>query len=136
MQIIVLPGNQMVNLNLDQPHAIISINDDENSEWPLCINSLCKGYERFYFHDIDVVQDGLTLFSEFQADDIVSFVNNIKQYVSTIVVHCTMGRSRSPAVAAAISYYLNGKGSEQIFFDHYTPNRKVFSTLLNGFMMQ
>ena len=65
------------------------------------------------------------------AKQILNAVEKYKDSVEEIIVHCDAGFSRSPAVAAALSLWLNGDDSE--FFDrnHYCPNTWVYRKLLN-----
>lgn len=68
-------------------------------------------------------------FSERQAEEIAGFVAQHKDEVGTIICQCEMGQSRSAAVAAAISEWLNGDGIRFFADDRYSPNLYVFRTL-------
>lgn len=72
------------------------------------------------------------LFSQEMADSICDFVEKHKDNVSTIIVHCEAGHSRSPAIAAALCQYFDDVVESQ-FFDQsrYRLNMLVYSTLLN-----
>ena len=48
--------------------------------------------------------------------------------ITTLIVHCAAGVSRSPAVAAAISQYLYGDNGN--FFETQVPNKYVYEVLL------
>ena len=81
---------------------------------------------RLCFDDIEVPRLGRKLFSEEDADKVIDFLDKIEGKVDHVVVHCTHGLSRSPAIARYISqrYDLsNGFGNHQTF------NRFVFRTL-------
>jgi len=45
------------------------------------------------------------------------------------MVHCEAGMSRSPAVGAAISKLR--WDDDQVFFDKYTPNMRVYRHIMN-----
>lgn len=52
--------------------------------------------------------------------------------VDQLIIHCNMGVSRSPAVAAAIKKALTGSDDE--FFDgKFVPNMVVYYTVLKAF---
>ncbi len=70
----------------------------------------------------------IVLMNEGHARAIRKFVEQWREMAETIVVHCEQGMSRSPAVAAAISKFLDGDGSQ--FFDEYVPNRYVYDLMI------
>lgn len=60
-------------------------------------------------------------------EDFARFRNKIK----SLAIHCNMGQSRSPAVAAALNDCFSlGNSSEDFFSGGYTPNRLVYRTLI------
>lgn len=95
-------------------------------------NPLIKHVEFCQFDDIDspIPIQYFVPISEDDAKRIVDAVEKYKDEVEEIVVHCDAGYSRSPAVAAAISLWLNGTDDE--FFNplKYCPNRQVYRTVL------
>ena len=66
------------------------------------------------------------------AQKIVRAVEQWKDKVEQIVVHCDAGYSRSSAVAAALALALNGRGADDEFFvkGNYCPNMHVYNTML------
>jgi len=62
----------------------------------------------FYFSDVD--SDSDYFIEDEEAIKILSFVKENIDIVDEIVVHCQYGQGRSPAVASAISDYLNIEG--------------------------
>jgi hypothetical protein len=69
---------------------------------------------------------GRRLFTEADADLVLDFLDKAEGKVDHVVVHCTHGQSRSPAIARYISKrydFSNGFGT------HPTFNRHVFKTL-------
>ena len=85
------------------------------------------------------------LFSSADAQAIAAFVKTAKaRGIATVVVHCDMGKSRSSAIAAALSLYYNGtvqpfvKGKRYhpvgrpYSFETYTPNPRVFRLMVDA----
>lgn len=70
------------------------------------------------------------LFCQGQAQQIIDFVDRWWGNVDWILVHCEAGRSRSPAIAAAIDYIWNGREASLPYFQQYDPNHFVFKTML------
>jgi len=67
------------------------------------------------------------------AEKVVKFVNEQKDKVQRLIVHCEAGQSRSAGVAAAILKYLTGSDT-QIYDDpKYTPNSTCYREVLNKF---
>lgn len=71
----------------------------------------------------------IKLFDESYAEKILEFVNNYKNDVELIVVHCEVGISRSAGVASALSLIFNG--TDQYYFDNYVPNMLCYRKILN-----
>ena len=91
------------------------------------------GYNSFniFEDDPNCLPFNLTPMEDKDAKQILNAVEKYKDSVEEIIVHCDAGFSRSPAVAVALSLWLNGDDSE--FFDrnHYCPNTWVYRKLLN-----
>jgi predicted protein tyrosine phosphatase len=115
------------------PHVIISITSTREDVAALRANEHCRGILRLSFLDADENSEpmvGGELFSLEQARQIWSFVGRHQGEVQRILVHCDMGISRSPAVAAALALVLNGNGDEFLLADQYVPNSLVYRLLL------
>jgi len=87
---------------------------------------------RLQFHDLDRIHPKLnevTYFSHRHAREIVDFV--LCHMSDNIVVHCEVGVSRSPAIAAAISQFFGMPPWS--WFRQYVPNMMVFAILMNEF---
>jgi predicted protein tyrosine phosphatase len=117
-------------LGIQVPHIVISITNFKSEPADIPDNENCRGILRLSFPDRDVPpKDGPNdLFSEDDARKVWKFVLD-NMDVQMIVVHCTMGASRSPGMAAAISKVFLGDDEE--FFKKYAPNRHVFRTMLD-----
>jgi predicted protein tyrosine phosphatase len=97
-------------------HVIISINGpDDDAPAAVKRNSYTKGVLVLHFDDLDeevgpsfrrVYGRDVVLFNEEHAAHIHRFVKDAD--VDNIIVHCHMGVSRSAAVGAALSVWLNG----------------------------
>jgi hypothetical protein len=68
------------------------------------------------------------LFSKENARSILDFVD--AHYIDTLLVHCEAGKSRSPAIAAAVAHIKLGEGAEKVWFDNYNLNRFVYNVIL------
>jgi len=81
---------------------------------------------RLVFDDGEVPFFNRRLFTEEDADKVIDFLDKVEGEVDHVVVHCTHGQSRSPAIARYITqrYDLsNGFGKHPTFSHH------VFKTL-------
>ena len=133
-----------------EPHIIISINTPGDPAADLIMNCYTLDTQVLFFHDLDQapgeafrkVYGRPTLFGEKHAAEIHKFVakNIAKGAVKSIVVHCDMGISRSAAVGAALSKWLNGTDEGFFGYGKYprrfstrclAPNMLVYRTLLN-----
>lgn len=133
MQIIVLPKTQAAQFTSDKPWACISIGTTAQDIPTISTVNLVDRLI-LCFHDLNKLPDGVdisevNLFSRDQAQKIWQFVDQIYTQIDTLLVHCIVGISRSPAVAAAISkIFVNNNDS--IYFKKYIPNMLVYRTLL------
>lgn len=91
--------------------------------------------EFFHFDDIDkeYFSRGLNSISDDDAKRIVATVQEWKDKVDTIYIHCDAGVSRSAGVAAAISMALTGE--DDYFFTSYlyVPNILCYRKVLAAF---
>jgi predicted protein tyrosine phosphatase len=142
---------EKVSGTLEMPHAIISIGepkrckDERLNKAEFADNEHRKGvlYLQFYDLDMSSIEDadvlreiqkeyGHGLMTDDRANQILDFVEGIKDEVELIVCHCEAGVSRSSAVAAAVLRILTGSDNE-IFNDRrYIPNRFVYRKILNA----
>jgi protein-tyrosine phosphatase len=65
-----------------------------------------------------------------QADEIWQFVEQHREQVGAVVVHCEAGVSRSPTVAAALCKGMGG--DDRRFFRRYQPNMHVYRLMLEA----
>ncbi|MCP3685193.1 MAG: hypothetical protein GY861_21220 [bacterium] len=117
---------------IDEPHILIRMGGSCFEDWRCTIpdNEQRLDVLEVETDDIDKETDDLILFTAGQANEIISFVNKYEERISCVVIHCYAGECRSPAVAAALSYMLNGDDS-WIFSDtQYKPNMHIYRTMM------
>lgn len=130
------------------PHIIVSINCPGEEPARIRTSRATLGRVNLFFWDLDKVPedyDGThvrahgsdTTFTLKEADlcqptDAVKIVDLVEAHpeAKEILIHCTAGKSRSAAVAAALEKVLNG--SDAPIFDNkrYTPNMRVYRMVL------
>jgi len=111
--------------------AAISISSHPD-EWPELSDNHRVGLLQLAFMDVSNPTRVSEVISHGQAEQILDFVDTLWDEVETFLIHCDAGRSRSPAVAAAIAYTRLGGGWDQYFFDNYTPNMLVYWSILKA----
>lgn len=111
---------------------IISINDTRHNT-PLYDNPKIKDVLILEFDDITLeeheLEGCLKLFNKTDAIKIKEFVDNYKNSVNSIVVHCTAGISRSGSVGCCLARYLNGEDDYLLKTGKYIPNERVYFEL-------
>lgn len=75
----------------------------------------------------------LILFCSDHAKIILNFVEFYKNKVDLIAVNCEAGISRSSGISAALSFILNGSGSDMFYFNNYIPNMLVYKKILDTY---
>jgi hypothetical protein len=135
--------------NLNPKNAILISLDCCNHEYAELINNFINrdGIVDFISVSIDdiPVSDGVSeedmikdyqinypqmhFMNEEDADLIVAFVNSYKNKVKQIYLQCSMGISRSPSIAAALSAWLN-QSAEPIFNTPYYSIKRTYYHLI------
>lgn len=111
----------------ETPWAVISIkNHDQIDNVFDCPN--LKHALWMAFDDADHLIEGMVIFTMPMAKQIWDFVESLEG-IDTLVIHCNMGFSRSPAVAAAIDKVRIGDDST--YFEKKSPNRRVYRAMLH-----
>lgn len=130
IDVIVIPKNKLKDYITDKNYIIISTTTDDT---PAVVNVSEDKVIRFTFEDIGRDDKG-RIFSKEDAFAIKNFVSSHLDNLEQIVCSCDAGISRSPAIAAAISYWLNG--TDKPIWDNpiYRPNSFVYTTLLYTLM--
>ena len=89
---------------------------------------------RLCFDDADNRTFWQNLMTQEQADAICAFVLRYAREIDTLIIHCTQGVSRSPAVAAGILGGLR-QDESQIWEDPgYRPNPLVYRLVREAFL--
>jgi len=109
----------------DRPWAAISITSGH--EHPVLSETNRVGLLRLVFDDITQPETPRS-FTPALAAEILDFVANVWDKVEVLLIHCDVGLSRSPAVAAALSRIYYGDDGPWLEFDF--PNRLVYEVLV------
>lgn len=130
------------------PHIIVSINCPGEEPARIRTNRATLGRANLFFWDLDRVPedyDGThvrahgndTTFTLKEEDlcqpaDAVKIIDLVEAHpeAKEILVHCTAGKSRSAAVAAALHKVLNGSDAEIFDNKRYSPNMRVYRMVL------
>lgn len=136
-EIVVLPKRAIPDIDTPLNWAMISVVTQEGY-WPEYNEKNCKKVLRLAFHDADPANPHNPhqateeqLFTKQRANLILDFVDEVKNQIDMLVVHCEAGVSRSPAIAAVIAKILFDDDSA-FFKPPFTPNMHVYRTLLNA----
>ena len=136
MKIKVLPRCELVDLikdnHIDEPGIVISILSTDEKDIFLPTNNKVVDALILSFDDVEGYCTNCTPINEVQAYKIIDFVKRNMNKVDLIYVSCAGGYSRSPAVAAALSLWLNGSDEEYFDGKRYCPNMLVYRTMLNS----
>lgn len=136
MKIKVLPWCELVDLikdsRIDEPCIVIVIWSTDEKDIFLPTNSKVVDALILSFDDVEGYCTNCTPINEVQAYKIVDFVKRNMNKVDLIYLSCAGGYSRSPAVAAALSLWLNGSDEEYFDGKKYCPNMLVYRTMINS----
>lgn len=119
------------------PFAVISV-ATYAGEWPKITDINRVALLQLSFADRDMIKETTPevvakydLFRPEQAKQIIDFVGENWDKVEAFLIHCEAGISRSPAIAAAITKIAGGE--DGYYFKHYSPNRYVYTTILESY---
>ena len=109
----------------DRPWAAIQIS--HRNDFPVLHGENRAGLLQLVFEDTEEA-DTPDSFTPAQATEILDFVATMWDKVAVFLIHCEVGLSRSPAVAAALCriYY----GHDGRWFDSIFPNQLVYRLLV------
>ena len=116
-------------LVIDEPYMVVSIDSPGKDVPPLAESPLRVGVLRVLFNDIRRPKEGRLLFTRDHARKILDFVDAHLPQAQAILVHCTGGLFRSPAVSAALSSILQGE--ERFFEAFHDRNPHVYETMMS-----
>lgn len=128
-EIIVLSKTDAKNFRCDHPWAAISI-ATYPGDLPVLSEENCLGLLQLAFRDTTNTNHE-NHFTQREAKAVLDFVEEYWDRIEVLLVHCEAGLSRSPGVAAAISYIKEGRGSDKKYFEgKYWANYLVYKTIL------
>jgi predicted protein tyrosine phosphatase len=132
MKFYIFAQREIENQPISDKKLVISITDTRGEM--AVINCKPENLLRLVFHDIDRKgNDKYILFNNTHACELLAFINErILNGYNAIITHCGAGLSRSPAVAAALSYLLTGE-DRRIITEYRLFNRRVYSTIIREF---
>jgi predicted protein tyrosine phosphatase len=123
----------------DVPHVVVSINCPGEEPAKFESNELTLGRVNLFFWDLDAVPaEGMasTVPEEHlcQPEDAQKIVDLLDAHpeAERVIVHCTAGKSRSAAVAAALMKSIEGDDSPIFNNPRYKPNMRVYRMVLNA----
>lgn len=129
-----------------EPHVIVSINCPGETPARIRNNQARLGRVDLFFWDLDRVPESGTVRyagNEYptsaileehlcQPKDAMSIVDLVEAHpeAESVLIHCTAGKSRSAAVAAALHKVINGSDAPIFDDKRYTPNMRVYRMVL------
>lgn len=122
--------------SLTDTYVIISIQDSHTKGFGFQFteNKFCKGVLTLLFDDIITEVTGAVLFDDDMAGRIIDFINQYKNKVDTLLIHCYAGQSRSKAVGAFAVDMLGGNSSD--YFNNGCPNQYIYDVLESSWIRQ
>lgn len=110
-------------------YSIISIQDSHTGGFGIKFteNQFCNKVLTLYFDDVVKEVENAKPFSDEMADKIIDFIEEQKDKVDTLVIHCYAGQSRSRAVGAFAVKMLGADDSK--YFATGSPNMYVYNIL-------
>lgn len=114
---------------LTDTYIVISIQDSHTQGFGFQFteNQFCKGVLTLLFDDVISEVAGAVIFDDDMADRIIDFINQYKNKVDTLLVHCYAGQSRSMAVGAFAVKMLGGDNS--YYFKNGNLNQYIYDAL-------
>ncbi len=129
MEIVVLSKKEAKLFRCDRPWAAISV-ATYLDDLPELSTSNLVGLLQLCFRDTTNTNHEHH-FTKKEARAILDFVEQHWDQVEVFLVHCEAGLSRSPAIAAAISYIKFGRGTDNKYFEgKFWANYLVYKTIL------
>lgn len=102
MKVIVVPFSLVAAQDLTKPTIVIRALDSGKEPFPLPAHGNYVTVVAEVFDDITEARPNRVLFGPEQARRIIAGVGAYRNAAEQLLVHCTMGASRSPAVATAL----------------------------------
>ena len=129
---IVLARKHVSRVAPDEQYVVVSITDPNTPDANVAESPNRVGLLRLKFNDTgdygQPLRDTVVMTAD-HARQILSFIAEHKDDVSTIICQCEAGMSRSAGVAAAMSHILQGQN--KYFYANFEPNKWVYRTILD-----
>ena len=141
INLLVLSRDEIARFSIFMPYVVISIREPdlpavtipgEPPKGHVVWTSGVRAILRLAFQDVPRPELSTRPMNARDARRIAAFVQRWQYEVALIVVQCDAGVSRSAAVAAAISDYLNGDCAWA--FKHFRPNRYVYNLTVRALL--
>jgi predicted protein tyrosine phosphatase len=126
-----MPAANVRDHRENRPWALISISSPGDESWRPkneCPNLI--GRLDLTFDNVERISHGTTAFWMGDAEKVLEFFAAHRDGAQAWVVHCAMGESRSPAIAAALDLLITGK--DAAWHAKRTPNRRVYECLISA----
>lgn len=130
-------------VNFPAKYAVISISDTLGKplDYSVFPETEFRAILSQQFDDTEFERNTVKTITYEQAVSIIDFVKTFYETVDEILIHCVAGRSRSAAVAAALSHFFEGRDafSDRVGPDgelFYSPNRLVYKRLTEAWLNQ
>ena len=123
--------NTRIYNSIRDKHIVISITGGDSQETSIPPNLGRVAELHLKFDDISDIDDSFLYFNRAQAEEIIDFLDKFCNQISTVVVQCHAGLSRSVGVAAALSKIINNYDDN--IFTKGIPNMFVYTTILDTF---
>lgn len=127
VNLVVCSAVEAIDFASDEPWACISIHTREGG-WPELSEENRVALLQLAFGDVEYPVDSRAgrSFSRSDARKVIDFVLEHSSKISTLLIHCERGESRSAGIAAAIAP-LFGRTAHDIEHTGHRPNRLVFN---------
>jgi|SRR5579884_723730 len=129
MRFLVLSRKEAREVAPQEPYIVIAIADRDGEHADLADSPHCLAVLRLRFDDTETTDFGGYPMTRKHALKIVRFVREYREPAQLIVCQCEQGISRSAAVAAALSSWIQKEDAR--FFRLYQPNRHVYRLILD-----
>lgn len=122
----------------DVPHVVVSINCPGDEPAKFQANEQTLGRVNLFFWDLDGIPHGQDTVCEnyfmCEPEDAQKIVELLDAHpeAQRVIVHCTAGKSRSAAVAAALMKSIEGDDSPIFNNPRYRPNMRVYRMVLEA----
>lgn len=128
-KIVILPKSKAEEFKYDKPWACISICNTYDGSALISVENRVDLLQ-LHFDDIEFERDGSELkkISSEQAKEILEFSNKVWEEIELMMIHCTAGISRSPAIGQVISE-IHQPSFAKYFSQLYSPNNLVYKEM-------